>query len=110
MSQVITATYEDGILKPDGKLDLAPGAKVQLVVTPWVESKPAMDDALDEFERLCDEHPIDSGGVRLTRDQLHDRVIAEWANSLEERQQAFAELERFRAQHPINSGGQRLTR
>ncbi|MCI0682470.1 MAG: antitoxin family protein [Gemmataceae bacterium] len=71
MAQVITATFEDGVLKPDGKLDLAPGSKVRLVVES--PDLPIEDDPLDELDRLCDEFPITSTTPRLTRDQLYDR-------------------------------------
>jgi predicted DNA-binding antitoxin AbrB/MazE fold protein len=32
MSQVITATYTDGILKPDRPLNLSPGTRVRLTL------------------------------------------------------------------------------
>jgi predicted DNA-binding antitoxin AbrB/MazE fold protein len=70
MSQLITATFNDGVLKPDERLELVAGAKVRLLIMPFSEGS---DIALDELDRLCDEHPIDSGGERLTRDQLHER-------------------------------------
>ena len=71
MSQVITATFMDGILRPDANLDLAAGTRVQLIVTPCAESEE--EDPLSELDRLCEEEPIDSGGLRLTREQLYDR-------------------------------------
>jgi predicted DNA-binding antitoxin AbrB/MazE fold protein len=71
MSQLITATFEGGVLKPHENLDLAAGTKVRLIVTPCDDN--ASDDALSELDRLCDDEPIDSGGSRLTRDQLHER-------------------------------------
>jgi predicted DNA-binding antitoxin AbrB/MazE fold protein len=73
MTQMITATFEDGVFKPDSGLDLANGAKVQLIITP---STSAVDDrrrAWKELEQYRLEHPIDSEGHRLTRDQLHER-------------------------------------
>jgi predicted DNA-binding antitoxin AbrB/MazE fold protein len=71
MSQTITATFENGIFKPDEELALEPGARVQLIVSPCEND--LADDPLSELDRLCDEVPIDSGGVLLTREQLHDR-------------------------------------
>lgn len=70
MSQLITATFNDGVLKPDERLELLAGAKVRLLVMPIPEGS---DIGLDELDHLCDEDPIDSGGARLTRDQLHER-------------------------------------
>ncbi len=73
MSQLITATFEDGVLKPRENLDLAAGTKVHLLVIPCSTGHSAEQDPLSELDRLCDDDPIDSGGARLTRDQLHER-------------------------------------
>ncbi len=74
MSLVITATVEDGVLKPEQPLNLPVGARVQLVVTPLNSDARADADTWDaELERLCEEAPIHSEGQRLTRDQLHER-------------------------------------
>jgi predicted DNA-binding antitoxin AbrB/MazE fold protein len=73
MQNVITATYQDGLLKPDQPLDLPARARVRLIVEVVEDPAPACDQAWQEFEDLCDESPLDSGGVRLTRDQLHER-------------------------------------
>jgi predicted DNA-binding antitoxin AbrB/MazE fold protein len=75
MSQVITATFEDGVLKPDEKLDLPSGTKVKLIVLepPTVPSEAERQAAWEELERLWQETTINSGGDLLTRDELHDR-------------------------------------
>jgi predicted DNA-binding antitoxin AbrB/MazE fold protein len=73
MSQVITATYADGMLKPDVQPNLAPGMRVRLIVEPLEYAPEAIQQAWEELERLCAEFPLDSGGMRLTRDQLHER-------------------------------------
>jgi predicted DNA-binding antitoxin AbrB/MazE fold protein len=73
MSQYITATFEDGVLKPHEKLDLAAGSKVNLVITPCGTGNGTDTDALAELDQFCDEEPIDSGGFHLTREQLHER-------------------------------------
>jgi len=97
MSQVITATFEDGVFKPDQPPDLPAQARVQLVVVPegetpeetarqtarretewlWNDSKrpeaAARDAVWEEFERISDEFPIDSGGPIPTREELYDR-------------------------------------
>jgi predicted DNA-binding antitoxin AbrB/MazE fold protein len=72
MTEIITATFENGVLRPDTSLNLPSGAKVQLTVTACKQADEVVDD-LDELDRLCEQNPIDSGGVRLTRDQLHER-------------------------------------
>jgi predicted DNA-binding antitoxin AbrB/MazE fold protein len=73
MSQMITATYRDGMLKPDVPLNLSPGMRVRLVVEPLEHLPEAVQEAWEELEQLCAEFPVDSGGIRMTRDQLHER-------------------------------------
>jgi predicted DNA-binding antitoxin AbrB/MazE fold protein len=74
MSSSITATFADGVFKPDEVVDLPTNARVQLVVQQIPEQH---DDELnglwEEFERLADEFPIKSSGPMPTRDQLHER-------------------------------------
>ena len=72
MSQIITATFEDGVFRPEGALALAPGTKVRLVVDVCDTEKGA-EDPSTELDRLCKEFPIETDGRRLTRDQLHER-------------------------------------
>lgn len=73
MSQVIIATFEDGVLKPDEELDLAPGSRVQIVVNPCPGGNSQRQAAFAELERFRTQHPIHAHGQRLTRDQLHER-------------------------------------
>jgi predicted DNA-binding antitoxin AbrB/MazE fold protein len=71
MSQVFTATFQDGVLKPEQPLDLPPGTRVRVTVETFAIDE--RDKALQELDRLCEEFPIHSGEERLTRDQLHER-------------------------------------
>lgn len=86
MSQIITATFEEGVLRPDQPLDLPPHARVRLVVETLEETsgtsaqklndewhRPGRKAAWEELERVLDELTIDSGEARPTRDQLYDR-------------------------------------
>jgi predicted DNA-binding antitoxin AbrB/MazE fold protein len=73
MIQIIIATFEDGVLKPDTMLDLPAGARVRLYMDSEPASEAMQDDAFTEWERLCDESPIHSIEPHLTRDQLHER-------------------------------------
>jgi predicted DNA-binding antitoxin AbrB/MazE fold protein len=73
MEQVVTAIFEDGVLKPDVPLGLAPHTRVRLTFEPLPSSASTEDSNWDELERLWDEVSIDSGGVRPTRDELHER-------------------------------------
>ena len=73
MSQVIFATVENGLLKPDREMGLSPGTKVRLTVEPCNDAVFQAVEACDALDELCDELSIDSHGDRLPRDQLHDR-------------------------------------
>ena len=73
MSQIVAATFENGVFKPHEELRLAPGTTVRLIVDRMDDIQQPTQPACAELDRLCDELPIDSGGIRLTRDQLHER-------------------------------------
>ncbi|GEM_PF-6486390 len=125
MNQVITATFENGVLKPDAKLNLVAGAKVQLVVTPFNE--PKLVDEHYAGDRICDDKPICSPEPRMTREQLNyrptiyaererlreqvrERIQREWDATIEQRQKAFEDWERLCREHPIDTRGERMTR
>jgi predicted DNA-binding antitoxin AbrB/MazE fold protein len=104
MTQIITATFENGVFKPDAALDLAAGAKVELVVTP-----------VGDAEHSAEPH--------LTRDQVHERptlysrrekareeVQREWEAKFEQRQKVLAQWDRLCKEHPIDTRGERMTR
>lgn len=74
MSQVVTAVYEDGVLKPAEPLDLAPHTTVQLtieLIDSWETSRQKRVAALEAFLRQA--RPIQSPETHLTRDELHER-------------------------------------
>ena len=73
MSQVIFATVENGLLKPDREIGLSSGTKVRLTVEECDDAAVPAEAACDALDELCDELPLDSREGRLTRDQLHDR-------------------------------------
>ncbi len=73
MSQIVAATFQDGVLKPEVDLSLAPGTKVRLIVDRWDDVVAQAKLADDELEQLCATFPIESNEGRLTRDQLHER-------------------------------------
>lgn len=72
MAQVIMATFENGLLRPDEPLDLPAQARVRLTLEPLPEGLEE-GRAWQELEQLWDEATVDSGGRRFTRDQLHER-------------------------------------
>ncbi len=73
MSQIVAATFENGVFKPHDDLRLAPGTTVRLIVDRLEDIQAPAQQACAELDSLCGELPIDSGGIRLTRDQLHER-------------------------------------
>jgi hypothetical protein len=73
MSQIVFATVEGDYLKPDVAIGLSQGTKVRLTVEPCEEAKVERSNAFDALDELCEQFPLDSHGIRLTRDQLHDR-------------------------------------
>lgn len=77
MTQTITATFEDGVLKPAQPLDLPEHAQVRLTIEPlksavqmeWDAKKKERLAALEEFLKMARVH----SGEPMTRDQLHER-------------------------------------
>lgn len=72
MSVAIEAIFDDGVFKPVSPLDLPPNTRVRLVIESSENAK-ELDQVLAELDRLCQEFPVNSGGDRLTREQLHER-------------------------------------
>ena len=74
MSQIVTATYENGVLKPAEPLALPANAKVRLTVDLVVEEqKLTPAERLAALEELWRTSSISSTEPYLTRDQLHER-------------------------------------
>ena len=73
MNQVITATIEDGVLKPDQEIAFAAGTKVRVTIEPCDDEPGHINPACDELDTLCEEFPVESHEPMLTRDQLHER-------------------------------------
>lgn len=74
MSQVVTATFEDGVLKPTEPLSLPENAHVRLTVElVGEEAEQCRSEKLAALEALWRHSKLRSDGERLTRDQLHDR-------------------------------------
>jgi hypothetical protein len=75
MSQVVMATFKDGVLMPSEPLDLEPNAEVRLTIevlaTEWDRQRGR--EALAKLVELCRTSPIYPKEPHLTRDQLHER-------------------------------------
>ena len=75
MSQIIHATFQDGVLKPDVPLTLPSMTRVRLIVEPLTAEgdEPEEDTAMSELERIWVAIDVDSGRPPPSRDELHDR-------------------------------------
>ena len=75
MIQVIAATFEDGVFKPDQQPGLSESTRVRLLVETIAEGtdEPLQRRAWASLEELWQDSTFDSNGDRLSRDQLHER-------------------------------------
>jgi predicted DNA-binding antitoxin AbrB/MazE fold protein len=77
MNQVILATFEDGVLKPDTPLECPPMTRFRLIVEPLTDPDSSTPhertSAWNELDQLWDEVDFDSGAPPPSRDQLYDR-------------------------------------
>jgi predicted DNA-binding antitoxin AbrB/MazE fold protein len=74
MGQVVSATFKDGVFKPDQRPALADSARVRLVVEPIDGDDSARrEHSWATLERLWQVSRFNSGGDRMSRDQLHER-------------------------------------
>lgn len=74
MSTQVTATFINGMLKPDQELPLADQTRVKLTIEPIEEwSQEGALAAWESLKAMIRERPIHGGGQHLTRDELHER-------------------------------------
>lgn len=74
MSTQVTATFTNGILKPDQSLPLPDQTRVKLTIEPIQELSPeAALAAWEAIKTRIRERPLHFGGQRYTRDELHER-------------------------------------
>jgi predicted DNA-binding antitoxin AbrB/MazE fold protein len=74
MTTRVEATFTNGVLKPDQPLPLPDQTRVRLTVEPIEEWSPEKARAAWEaLQARLKERPINSGGLRFTRDELHER-------------------------------------
>jgi len=81
MSEIITATFLNGAFVPEQAISVPAGTRVRLTVEP-VDLTPAeaaiaahrrpTSEEVTKFNEMCDRMNFKSG-LRLTRDQLHER-------------------------------------
>jgi hypothetical protein len=73
MATHFTATVIEGQLRLDQPLDLPDHSKVVVTVESPSDWREKYLKGLEEWRKLIEEHPINSGGVRFTREELHER-------------------------------------
>jgi hypothetical protein len=75
MSQVIDATYRDGVFLPDRPPALDNSSRVRLTVDTPIDPADnfSKQQAWAELESIWQRSTLNSAGDRLDRDQLHDR-------------------------------------
>jgi predicted DNA-binding antitoxin AbrB/MazE fold protein len=74
MIQVVEATFEDGVFRPDRPLEMLSPTRVRLVVEPLDSVQQTISQhAWETARRLWQQAAISSQGHHLTREQLHDR-------------------------------------
>ena len=74
MTTQVMATVVDGELKLDAPLELPNASRVRLVVEVEESADAGRERrGMEAIEKLIREQPINSGGLRFTRDELYDR-------------------------------------
>lgn len=72
MSTQVTATFVNGVLKPDETLCLREQARVKLTIEPLSEQLDPME-AWQSLKAWIKQKPLHGLGRHLTRDELHER-------------------------------------
>ena len=73
MSTQITGTIVGGRLELDGPIALPDQSRVNVVISPQPDQSAHRVEAFERWRKHIQEHPIDSGGMRFTREELHER-------------------------------------
>jgi predicted DNA-binding antitoxin AbrB/MazE fold protein len=74
MSTHIDATVINGVFHPDEPVQLPDRSRVRLTIEPIEAWSPeTARAALARIQARLQERPIHGGGVRYTRDELHER-------------------------------------
>ncbi|MGH7132537.1 MAG: antitoxin family protein [Phycisphaerales bacterium] len=71
--QDIPFIYEGGVLKPEGAVDLPEGARGIARVRADAWNAEIGRRAMEEIRRISESGAFNSGGTKLTRDQMHER-------------------------------------
>ncbi len=72
MTTQVTATFVNGMLKPDQALPLADQTRVKLTIEPLAEQLEPME-AWQALKAWILQRPLHGLGRHMTRDELHER-------------------------------------
>jgi hypothetical protein len=73
MKTETTGTIVAGVVQLDGRIDLPDNSRVRVAVEPLEEWRTRFQTGLKAWKQLRQERPVNSGGSRYTRDELHER-------------------------------------
>lgn len=73
MKAVTTGTVNDRIVQLDESVELPANCRVNVSIEPIQQDSRPSEDALQRIFDRADEIQFDSGGLRFTRDELHER-------------------------------------
>ncbi|HUE71485.1 MAG TPA: antitoxin family protein [Pirellulaceae bacterium] len=73
MTTSISAIFDHGVFRPEAPVELPEGTRVTLTIDVASEERRKRQEAVEELLRVSAEIGFDSGGQRLTRDELHER-------------------------------------
>lgn len=74
MVQIVSATFKDGVFKPDEQPALSESSRVRLVVEPINgDESYRRAEAWETLQQLWRNSTLNSAGDHLTRDELHER-------------------------------------
>jgi hypothetical protein len=73
MKTSFSGTIIGGSVQLDERVELADDCRVHVTIIPVDKWKSRWAKSLAALDQLRAEHPISSGGMRFTREQLHER-------------------------------------
>ena len=73
MTTTIPAVFDQGVFRPEGPVSLPEGTRVTLTVDIDDQERRKRLEAVEELLRISKEIGFNSGGERMTRDELHER-------------------------------------
>ena len=73
MKTSFSGTVFGGSVQLDERVELADQCRVHVTIIPVDQWKSRWNQALAALDELRTTHPIRSGGLRFTREQLHER-------------------------------------